>query len=385
MSAAPRQQAGWLAQNYEKLILVVLLVALLLSALYLVIAIGRVRQGVARQDWVRPTGEQRMVQPADTNALAGELASLKAPFQTAAQTEQMMVSPLRVACVSCSKPVDYHAASCPFCGAKQPEIRDPDKVDSDGDGLPDKFELAQGLDPFNPADAVADKDQDGFTNLEEYLAGTSPSDQGDCPSPMAKLRVARVVTHPFKLRFQGVQKMPDGEVRYLLNLRSLEQSYFVKIGDEVEGFTVVEYRENITQGPYGPIDKSELILQKGSETIRLVKNELRTEYERAATLIFLIDAERYQVRIGDTFKLKGREYKVIDIGQDRVRIRDVETGKDATIGRISEGELMDLRQLRGGGETPLSRPGSPVPGLAPGMSSVPSRSAAPPVMGGRQD
>ena len=385
MSAAPRQSAGWLAQNYEKLIVVVLLVALLLSALYLVLAIGRGRKGVVRQDWVRPATEARMVQPADTNALAGELAALKAPFQSGALAGQMMVSPLRVACVSCGKPIDYHAGICPFCSARQPAIPDPDKIDSDGDSLPDKFEMAHALDPFNPGDAMADKDGDGFTNLEEYLATTSPSNASEYPSPPAKLRVARIVTHPFKLRVQGVQQMPGGEVRYLLNLRSLEQSYFVKVGDEVEGFTVTEYKEIIKEGPYGPVDESELVLQKGSEQIRLVKNQLRTEYERTALLVFLIDGERYQVRIGDAIRLKEREYKVIDIGQDRVRIRDVETGKDVTIGRIAESELMDLRQLRGGGETPFLKPGSPVPGYPQAEGGPPYQPAAPSATGEMQE
>jgi hypothetical protein len=42
-------------------------------------------------------------------------------------------------------------------------------VDSDRDGMPDEWERALKLDPASAADAVADADRDGYTNLEEYL------------------------------------------------------------------------------------------------------------------------------------------------------------------------------------------------------------------------
>jgi len=43
-------------------------------------------------------------------------------------------------------------------------------VDADRDGLPDAWEAARGLDPANASDSVSDRDDDGYTNLEEYLA-----------------------------------------------------------------------------------------------------------------------------------------------------------------------------------------------------------------------
>ncbi len=47
-------------------------------------------------------------------------------------------------------------------------------ADSDGDGIPDQWEVAHGLNPHNPADANADPDGDGLTNLQEYQLGTDP-------------------------------------------------------------------------------------------------------------------------------------------------------------------------------------------------------------------
>jgi hypothetical protein len=48
-------------------------------------------------------------------------------------------------------------------------------ADSDDDGMPDSWERRYGLNPQDASDAAADKDHDGYTNLEEYLNHTSPN------------------------------------------------------------------------------------------------------------------------------------------------------------------------------------------------------------------
>ncbi len=48
-------------------------------------------------------------------------------------------------------------------------------LDSDSDGMPDEWEMAFGLNSSDAADAATDLDADGLNNLEEYEAGTNPT------------------------------------------------------------------------------------------------------------------------------------------------------------------------------------------------------------------
>ena len=52
----------------------------------------------------------------------------------------------------------------------------------DGDGMPNDWEIQYGLDP-DRFDAYDDLDEDGWTNLEEYQAGTNPADARYYPTP----------------------------------------------------------------------------------------------------------------------------------------------------------------------------------------------------------
>jgi hypothetical protein len=60
--------------------------------------------------------------------------------------------------------------------------------DDDNDGMTDEYEAANGLDPLVD-DASGDLDEDGYSNLEEYEAGTNANDPNDVPRRSKALRV----------------------------------------------------------------------------------------------------------------------------------------------------------------------------------------------------
>ncbi len=59
-------------------------------------------------------------------------------------------------------------------------------TDDDNDGMPDTWENKYGLKPKDPTDAAKDKDKDGYTNKEEFEAGTDPTDAKSYPGAGAE-------------------------------------------------------------------------------------------------------------------------------------------------------------------------------------------------------
>ena len=89
--------------------------------------------------------------------------------------------------------------------------------DQDQDGLPDDWELANGLDPDDPSDADADPDGDGFSNTQEYLASTDPQDSSSYPQQANQAPSALAQAQPgsgeapLLVHFSGSGQDPDGD------------------------------------------------------------------------------------------------------------------------------------------------------------------------------
>lgn len=73
-------------------------------------------------------------------------------------------------------------------------------TDTDGDGLPDAYELANSLNPNDSTDAGKDSDGDGFTNTQEYLAGTNPQ----LASSALRITATALANGDFRVSFSTV-------------------------------------------------------------------------------------------------------------------------------------------------------------------------------------
>jgi hypothetical protein len=91
---------------------------------------------------------------------------------------------------------------------------DPNLIDTDVDGMPDKWEQDHGFDKLNRADGVLDADNDRMTNRDEYLAGTDPR------NATSKLVIRSVVpakseVEPLTITFAAAANKP-----YIVQYRS---------------------------------------------------------------------------------------------------------------------------------------------------------------------
>lgn len=85
--------------------------------------------------------------------------------------------------------------------AEPVQALDPKQVTEDG--MEVGWKLKYGFSPEDPEVGGLDEDQDGFTNLEEYLKKTDPKDSASSPSKWIKLKIAAVEATKLAVSFSG--------------------------------------------------------------------------------------------------------------------------------------------------------------------------------------
>ena len=310
----------WLSRVYDRLIAVVVLIAMFAALILLATSAQRnkVDQVAFDQELENLKPRHEKAAPADKSLFEAADRVMQTPPQIGEWPVRLLVPELRVRCSNCDRPIPYASTECSFCKATQPfALVDPFK----------KWLEKYGLNPADPDVDSADPDKDKFTNRQEYDFGTNPTDAADHPPFLAMLGVEDIKPIPFALVFQGLIKI-QGETQFQINLRKGGKTYLAKIGQEVEGFKLVAFEENTSDGPV-------LTVERAGKQIPLIKNKVvpRSEYE--VTLSLKNDTAKFLVRGESDFDLKGAKYRVkgVDMPGMRVLIHDPLKDKDVWIGR----------------------------------------------------
>lgn len=198
--------------------------------------------------------------------------------------------------------------------------------------------IKYNLDYAAPDIKEQDADQDHFSNLEEFLAQTDPTNDRSIPPYHTKLRLVKFDPKPFRLKFSGT---PDDGQTFTINTRDLKgRTQFLKLGDTIKGapYKVLSYEPKKTTRHDVEVDISELTIQntKTGQKIVLVYGKETDDPTSYGEFAYLYDGSTFRIKKDDEFTLPPeteRKYKLIDISAQEAQIQDLATGQKIRIGK----------------------------------------------------
>ena len=305
-----------------------LLIALIVSGVITTRNITVRNERLNTGSWMFSENE-RGVEPINLTSLEGAVKTVGNPVQSSNALRGLFVSELRVVAIGSAYPIPYEAEVCPFSTIPQPEMN---QLDQDNDGITDDWELKFGLDKYNVSDALLDLDEDGFTNLEEFQAGSDPTDLELHPPYATKLRFIAKKNIPFPLVFRGISKLSDGSTIFQLNTPADGNTHFAAIGEKVEGVLLKQFI------PHNEDEVSQLFVVRGSTEIKLIRGKVTDDPESKVELINILDRSRIIATMGTLLSLRNDEYIVLSVYPDKVVVRHLGTGEVFDIIGLAEGE-----------------------------------------------
>lgn len=183
-----------------------------------------------------------------------------------------------------------------------------------------------------------DPDKDRFTNLEEFIAGTDPTNEKSVPPYYTKLRLTKFDPVPFRLKFGG--DSGDGET-FIINAKDARaRTQFLKLGDMIEGapYKLLAYEKKNVNKNDMEVNVSELTIQN-TETHRkivLVYDKEADDPTSYGEFLYLYDNSKHRWKKDDEFALTpedDRKYKLIDISAQEAQIKDLKSGQEFKIGK----------------------------------------------------
>ncbi len=355
------KSGNFFTAHYEWLALVVALIVLAVAGVYVVSEFGKnadkekaaVIRGIDPASKSRPSG----VKAANLDEHVRIVGMVRKPIYITEikETEASFLSPeKRMTCKFCTKPIRFGLEVCPFCGKKLPEKK-AIVLDADGDGLPDEWERRYGLNPDDPSDANADADNDGFTNMEEYLAKTDPKDSKSHPDYLDSLKLELPLKETFlPFYFVSAMKTPSGvklefsDPKRRNDYGKLGYRYSILEGADIgdTGFVAKKYTQKSEKrkieggsGMERTVDISTVTLVRKSDnkTITLRIEEKRKPLDVQAKLVYSRNGkvEEFTVVPGSVISLNGTKFAVKSIRSKAkgasITLEEVETKRNKTL------------------------------------------------------
>ena len=358
-------KGNFLAAHYEWLAAVIGVIALIGAGVYCFLGGDAESDVDAVMSQIAVRSGKRVAVEAVDMTVCDQSTNVSRSVELARRIEERFLgsftSEKRVFCISeaCGRamPETYDAAKnlvCVFCGVTQKVAQVAKPADADGDGLPDSWEKANGLNPADPDDAEADADGDDFTNLEEYQAKTDPNDAKDHPDYLDSLAIVLPLKKTYMpFIFLSATPVPKGWRCEFFDA-SRNDSYGRKgvsmsalIDEEIggSGFVLKSYEKKsekrAIKGSVNQkeVDVSEAVVERKGDGKRLtltvaasrkdkpmpVDVQAKLSYSRRG------NAKSFDVVAGAEIVLSGAKYKVCEVKAAgdgaEVTVENVATGK----------------------------------------------------------
>ncbi len=353
MAAIKSQDEMPLIRYYDKVVVVVALVILLISLAWLITAGVTQKKNVnSYMSAVESLKPAKSDLPAiDLSPYDKALTAVTSPARLVEGNEtkpSFLLPERRVFCANavCMKPVPAEAEQCWSCGEKQPPTgpRDPDPKQTGG--VPAKW--LRDMEVPLETDVAMDLDDDGFSILEEFASKTHPKDKSSHPPYAEKLVLKEMKSVRLPLIFSGVNSMPGNVKQLIFNWTGkLPRTYWIKenqpIGDTgyVAGEVTVktEKRENkLTPGILKEVDTSTVVVKRKSDgkEIVLQVNESERNTDVEATVEFSVDKLELKLVENQTFTLRDEIYRVVELDMQghMMKVENTANGKQKVVRKL---------------------------------------------------
>lgn len=309
----------WLKEHYDKAALIAAAVIALASAGLVIASVNNLPESFAGRDSAKPADN-----------------TIKPP-----EVEKINESTVMV-----SKPEEWGVYDGSLFVSRPYVLKDGLLVDPLEGGeplhppIPNAWLIKYDLDYADSSVKDQDPDNDGFSNLEEYSAGTDPAQKTSNPPYYTKLRLEKFIAVPFRLVFTG---SPDEGQTFTINSKDLKsRTQFLQLGDPIEGspYKVVNYEKKSEMRDQIERNISELTIEntETGQKLVLVWNQESNDPTSFADFVYLLDNSKFKVKKDDDFSLapeQDRKYKLIDISEEEAVIQDVTSGEQFKIPKLN--------------------------------------------------
>ena len=195
------------------------------------------------------------------------------------------------------------------------------------------------LDLSDPKMLDADPDGDGFTNREEFLANTDPTDPNSHPPYTDPSRFLHLKEYS-EARLPITLEKIEGEKAHLKRTDGEGKIETVKAGDTVRGLPLkvlkIEARQDIDKNGQ-QVDLSQVTLEDSTTKEKFVlTGNLPAKTSASYVVLVSRDGKTFKEHRGEVFTWPaegGANFKVIDMSQDQVVLQQMDNRKMWTVPR----------------------------------------------------